>query len=106
MQRELLTAEELERASAELHRSWSISPQQLVRTVDFPAFTGAIEFIDEMAPIAERLDHHPDLTLSWRTIELRLATHSAGGVTALDVELARSLDAVIDRLTGPASSTG
>jgi len=52
-----------------------------------------------MAPVAERLDHHPDLRLSWRTVELSLSTHSAGGLTELDLALARELDAIIDRLS-------
>jgi 4a-hydroxytetrahydrobiopterin dehydratase len=50
-----------------------------------------------LAPIAERLDHHPDLSLSWRTVSLRLSTHSAGGVTSYDIALARELDPIIAR---------
>ena len=57
-----------------------------------------MRFITELAPVAERLDHHPDLRLSWRTVELSLSTHSAGGLTALDLELASELDTIIDRL--------
>jgi len=100
MDRELLSAEDLDRASAALDEAWSISPEQLTRTVEFPTFLIAVQFIGDMARVAERLDHHPDLSLSWRTVELRLSTHSAGGVTAFDVELARDLDQIIARLSG------
>ncbi|HEU5269584.1 MAG TPA: 4a-hydroxytetrahydrobiopterin dehydratase [Jatrophihabitans sp.] len=99
MERKLLSAAELDRVREELSSEWLVDPHELLRTVEFPAFLTAVRFIDELAPIAERLDHHPDLTLSWRTVTLRLATHSAGGVTEYDVALARELEPVIDRLS-------
>lgn len=98
MERKLLSAAELDRVRDELPADWLVDPHELLRTVEFPAFLTAVRFIDELAPIAERLDHHPDLTLSWRTVTLRLATHSAGGVTEYDVALARELEPIIDRL--------
>ncbi|MDQ1690718.1 MAG: 4a-hydroxytetrahydrobiopterin dehydratase, partial [Pseudonocardiales bacterium] len=57
------------------------------------------DFLDLMAPIAERMDHHPDVALSWRTVRLTLTTHSSGGVTRADLALAAELDAVITPLT-------
>lgn len=100
MNRELLTAEDLDRAASDLDPAWSIGPDQLRRTVEFHSFLDAVRFIDELAPIAERLNHHPDLRLSWRTVELDLSTHDADGVTAVDVELARELDQIIRSLIG------
>jgi len=94
-----LTAEELTRAAAALP-AWTAGPEVLTRAVEFPSFLVAVGFITELAPVAERMDHHPDLLLSWRRVELRLTTHSAGAVTALDVELARELDPIIERLVG------
>jgi 4a-hydroxytetrahydrobiopterin dehydratase len=98
MSRTLLSAEEVADGLRELASGWSVAGNALVRTVEFDSFLTAVRFIDELAPIAERLDHHPDLRLSWRTVELSLSTHSAGGLTALDLELARELDAIVDRL--------
>jgi 4a-hydroxytetrahydrobiopterin dehydratase len=95
MERNKLTPVELRAGLATLHEGWSGTEQALTRTVDFPSFLGAVEFISAMAPVAERLDHHPDLRLSWRTVELELSTHSAGGVTASDLALAGELDALI-----------
>src|SRR4051812_30233681 len=99
MSRKLLTAEELEEGLPGLASGWSVAGNTLVRTVEFDSFLTAVRFIDELAPVAERLDHHPDLRLSWRTVELSLSTHSEGGLTRLDLELARELDAIIDRLS-------
>ena len=98
MSRALLTAEELQDGVGGLAGGWSVAENALVRTVEFGSFLTAVRFVGELAPVAERLDHHPDLRLSWRTVELSLSTHSAGGLTRLDLELARELDAIIDRV--------
>jgi 4a-hydroxytetrahydrobiopterin dehydratase len=99
MSRKLLTAEELRDGLHGLAPGWSVADNTLVRTVEFDSFLTAVRFIGELAPVAERLDHHPDLRLSWRTVELNLSTHSAGGLTELDLRLARELDAIVDRLS-------
>lgn len=99
MSRKLLTAEELQEGLRGLNPAWSEAENALVRTVEFDSFLTAVRFIGELAPVAERLDHHPDLRLSWRTVELNLSTHSAGGLTGLDLRLAGELDAIIDRLS-------
>jgi 4a-hydroxytetrahydrobiopterin dehydratase len=98
MDRNLLSAERLEAGLAELADGWTASPECLRRTVEFPSFLAAVGFIGELAPVAEGLDHHPDLRLSWRTVDLTLSTHSAGGVTESDLTLARELDPIIRRL--------
>ena len=48
-----------------------------------------------IADVAEEMDHHPDVDLRWRTLHLALVTHSAGGVTRADLELARRIDALL-----------
>jgi 4a-hydroxytetrahydrobiopterin dehydratase len=99
MSRTLLTDDEVQDGLRELAPGWSVAGTALVRTVEFDSFLTAVRFIGELAPVAERLDHHPDLRLSWRTVELSLSTHSEGGLTGLDLELAGELDAIIDRLS-------
>jgi len=59
---------------------------------DFPA---AITVVDKVAVIAEEMNHHPDIDIRWRTLMFRLSTHSAGGVTDLDLELARRIETVL-----------
>ena len=99
MSRTLLSATEVTDGLRRLAGSWSVAGNTLVRTVEFDSFLTAVRFIGELAPVAERLDHHPDLRLSWRTVELSLSTHSAGGLTALDFALAGELDAIVERLS-------
>ncbi|HEX8080466.1 MAG TPA: 4a-hydroxytetrahydrobiopterin dehydratase [Jatrophihabitans sp.] len=98
MSRTLLNDEELREGLRELDPAWSVAEKALVRTIEFDSFLTAVRFISELAPVAEQLDHHPDLRLSWRTVELSLSTHSAGGLTLLDLKLAHELDAIADRL--------
>ena len=50
--------------------------------------------MNRLAPRCEELDHHPDLALRWRWVDVELSTHSAGGVTDMDVTLARQIDEV------------
>ncbi len=67
------------------------------RSIEFATFLTATDFVSQLAPRCEELDHHPDLGLRWRWVEIGLATHSAGGVTAKDVELAGIVDEVAAR---------
>ncbi len=69
---------------------WRIEKQRLQRTLTFDTFMDAIEFVGDLAHVAEELNHHPDIDVRWRTVQLSVATHDAGGaVTERDVALAR-----------------
>ena len=76
----------------ELLPRWSGDGTELRREIECRSFTAAAELVCELAPIADDLDHHPDIDIRWRTITFRLSTHSAGGVTRMDVDLARRID--------------
>ena len=60
-----------------------------------PTFADAVTLVTEVAAVAEEMDHHPDVDLRWRTLHLHLVTHSAGGVTQNDLDLARRIDALL-----------
>jgi 4a-hydroxytetrahydrobiopterin dehydratase len=74
---------------------WSGNEDGLHRTVELPSFRDAVAAITAIADVAEELDHHPDIDLRWRTLHLTLVSHSAGGVSELDLELARRIDALL-----------
>jgi 4a-hydroxytetrahydrobiopterin dehydratase len=65
------------------------------RTLDLPSFRAAVEAVSMIADVAEQMDHHPDMDLRWRKVRVAVVTHSAGGVTDLDLELARRVDALL-----------
>ena len=74
---------------------WSGDADGLRRTVELPSFRDAVDAIVAIADVAEELDHHPDVDLRWRTLHLALVSHSEGGVSELDLELARRIDALL-----------
>ncbi|MGY1634712.1 4a-hydroxytetrahydrobiopterin dehydratase [Geodermatophilus sp. SYSU D01186] len=73
---------------------WSGDGDGLRRSVELPGFPDAVAALVRIGFVAEEMDHHPDVDLRWRTLHLTLVTHSARGVTELDVELARRVDAL------------
>ena len=93
-----LSKDEIDAALAGLHAGWQAAGDQIQRSVEFADFPTAVEFVNRIAPRCEELDHHPDLSLRWRWVEIALSTHSAGGVTELDVQLARIVDEVVGTL--------
>ena len=74
---------------------WSGDGEGIRRSVELPGFADAVAAIVRIGFVAEQVDHHPDVDLRWRTLHLTLVTHSAGGVTELDLELARRIDALL-----------
>lgn len=83
------------RSALETRPGWSGDPTAITRTVALPSFPEAIAVVDRVAEAAEELDHHPDIDIRWRRLTFRCATHSAGGVTARDLELAGRIDEIV-----------
>ena len=75
---------------------WTREGNALVRTAKLPSFPAAITVVDRVAEIAEQRNHHPDIDIRWRTLTFRCSTHSAGGITEADVELAGSISEQLD----------
>ena len=67
---------------------WTEVDGALERTFELPSFPDAIAFVDRVAELAEAEDHHPDIDVRYKNVTLRWSTHSAGGITDRDVELA------------------
>ena len=87
----ILSEDEIARAMLELD-GWTADATQLRRSVKAPSFAAGIRLVDAVAEVAEAMDHHPDIDIRWTTITFTCSTHSAGGVTELDVALARRID--------------
>jgi 4a-hydroxytetrahydrobiopterin dehydratase len=93
MKRELLSDEDLQSALTTLP-GWQLEDRELVREFRFDSYLAGIEFVNRVAQEAEALNHHPDLLVGWCQVTVRLTTHSAGGLTGLDVTLAGNISAV------------
>lgn len=93
MTRELLTKDAILTALETLP-GWETTGSGLKKTFSFTSYMAGIDFVTAAAREAEAMNHHPDLHVGWRKVGVELSTHSAGGITALDVELARRLNAL------------
>ncbi len=87
----LLTPDELS-AFIATHPAWELDDNSIVRSFRFADFVEAMGFVTRVALLAEKADHHPDIDIRWNTVTLRLSTHSAGGLTGKDLDLATRLD--------------
>ncbi|HST67677.1 MAG TPA: 4a-hydroxytetrahydrobiopterin dehydratase [Mycobacteriales bacterium] len=74
---------------------WTGGPDGITRTAELPSFPAAITAVDRVAAAAEEANHHPDIDIRYSTLTFVLATHSAGGVTGKDVELAARIDEIV-----------
>jgi len=72
---------------------WERQDQKICRHYVFSGFIPAMAFVNHVADLAERMNHHPDILIHYNKVTLTLSTHSAGGLTALDFELAKKIDA-------------
>jgi 4a-hydroxytetrahydrobiopterin dehydratase len=77
---------------------WARDGDSIVRTVELVDFPQAIEVVDRVAELAESADHHPDIDIRWRTLTFRCSTHSDGGITAKDLDLAAGIDSIVTRI--------
>ncbi len=93
----LLDSEEVDRQLRDLP-GWRREQSSLRAAYEAPDFRAAVRLITQIADEAEQMDHHPDVDLRWRTVALRCSTHSAGGITQLDVELAHRAQECARRL--------
>ena len=77
--------------------SWGISDKNLSKTFVFKDFAEAFAFMAEVAKIAEELDHHPDWSNSWNTVEISITNHQAGGITEVDLYMCARIEETAER---------
>jgi 4a-hydroxytetrahydrobiopterin dehydratase len=73
---------------------WELAGNSIVRTLTFADFAEAMAFVNRVAEVAEEMNHHPDIAISWNKVTLTQSTHVAGGLTEHDFHLARRLNAL------------
>ena len=89
----LLNDEEIEGRLGALD-GWSRDGESITKDFKRDRFTGSVEFVNEIMPVAEEMNHHHDLAISWDTVTVTISTHSEGGLTASDFELAERIDGI------------
>jgi 4a-hydroxytetrahydrobiopterin dehydratase len=89
---DVLSAADVDAALAEQGIVWERQDDQLVTSVKLHDFAAALVFVNAVGAAAEAANHHPDIDIRWNTVNLTLTTHSAGGLTVLDLALAAAID--------------
>ncbi|MFN2593266.1 MAG: 4a-hydroxytetrahydrobiopterin dehydratase [Actinomycetota bacterium] len=91
---ELLDDEEIEQRLDELG-DWEREGAEISKVFEFDDFAGSIKFVNAVAKMADRYDHHPDIDIRYAKVRLTLSTHSEGGLTAIDFDLAGDIEQTI-----------
>jgi 4a-hydroxytetrahydrobiopterin dehydratase len=88
--RRVLSETEIEAALEDLE--WTRDGDELVKEVTLSDFAAALAWVNRVGALAEELNHHPDISIRWNRVTLRVTTHSAGALTEADLDLARAVD--------------
>jgi 4a-hydroxytetrahydrobiopterin dehydratase len=89
-----LLDEEQIRERLEGLEGWERAGEAIRKRFRLDDFKGSVDFVNRLTPEAEGMNHHPDLEISWNEVTVSISTHSEGGLTANDFELAKKIDAL------------
>lgn len=87
----LLSEEEIDRRLEE-RTGWERRGNAIARQLETSDFVGSVDLLNRITPLAEEMNHHPDVSISWNRVTVTLSTHSQGGLTESDFELAEKID--------------
>lgn len=87
----LLSIDQIQKELAHL-KGWQLVGKEVKKTFEFTDFVHAMGFSQSVALLAEKANHHPDIDIRWNKVTLALSTHSAGGLTEKDFNLAKAID--------------
>jgi 4a-hydroxytetrahydrobiopterin dehydratase len=93
----MLSNDEIESRIADLDNGWELKDGKIVKSFQFTSFMDAIEFVNKIARIAERLDHHPIITINWKTVKLSLKSFDVDAITKRDIGLAEEIEKVSNK---------
>ena len=91
----MLSKDEIKSNIEDLGNGWELKDGKIVKSFQFTSFMNAIEFVNEIAKVAERLDHHPIITINWKTVKLSLKSFDVDAITKRDISLAEEIEKVI-----------
>jgi len=89
--------EEIKRAIEELDSGWELKEDKIIKSFQFPSFMNAIEFVNDVAKIAEKVNHHPIITINWRTVKFSLKSFDVDAITERDINLAKEIEKRLDK---------
>jgi 4a-hydroxytetrahydrobiopterin dehydratase len=93
LQMAVLTEKEIKEKLKDLE-GWHLKGNEIAKTYTHKDFVDAMAFVNKVAILAEKADHHPDILVKYNKVTLSLSTHSQGGVTDNDINLAKNIDKI------------
>ena len=93
---QMLSDDDVEKSIVEEldNSGWELKDGKLIKSFQFPSFMNAINFVNDIANIAESLDHHPIITINWKTVKLSLKSYDVNAITKRDITLAKEIDRI------------
>lgn len=93
MERRKLSVEEVK---VYLHdfKGWEVIEGQISKTYEFGSYASGVMFASAVGHLADHMDHHPDMTVTYQKVKIALNTHDVGGISLIDFELARRIEAI------------
>ena len=93
----LLSSEQIQKELLRL-KGWQLVGKEIKKIYEFRGFVQAMGFVQSVALLAEKANHHPDIDIRWNKVTLALMTHSAGGLTEKDFKLAAEVEKLMNSL--------
>jgi 4a-hydroxytetrahydrobiopterin dehydratase len=90
----MLSDEEIRKHITDLDSAWELKDGKISKSFQFSSFINAIEFVNNVAKIAEKLDHHPIITINWKSVKLSLKSFDVDAITKRDINLAKEIEKI------------
>lgn len=91
----MLSEEEVRKYITDLDIAWELKEGKIVKSFQFSNFMDAIEFVNKVAKVAEELDHHPIITINWKTVKLSIKSFDVDAITNRDIHLAQEIEKIV-----------
>lgn len=91
---DVLDLDTVDRTLIDTKSQWVRDGSELVKRWKGKDFAAALAYVNEVGRLAEEANHHPDIDIRWNQVTLHLSTHSAGGITSADLDMARRIDSI------------
>jgi 4a-hydroxytetrahydrobiopterin dehydratase len=78
-------------------KGWSFNGQNIFKVYEFSEYLKSLPFVDSLARESEKMDHHPNIIIGWRKVQVEISTHSVQGITELDFNLARKAEEIFSK---------
>lgn len=91
----MLSEEEIRKYISDLDNGWELKEGKIVKSFLFSSFIDAVEFVNKVAKVSEKLNHHPIITINWKAVRLSSKSFDVDAVTKRDINLAKEIEKIV-----------